>query len=199
MAYSSLQRRVFPANVTATTYVLAAGMYTLTSLQTALGYAPAIFPLGKATPGDRRRGCELKAIGTGADNSTLEMRLWQVKWATPDLATDSPTDLELALLGTLAATLSTSVGAAASGVSVLSTERLADTYTWTPANASTTPRGISDLLMAGYGGGLSLDATPDMANAPGRAFLWDAGCGDLLVEIKCGTATSGNVILEATT
>lgn len=196
MPYSSLQRRLHAANVTASAYALAAGRYTPASLAAALATAK-IIALGKPEAGERQRGLELVFFGTGADDSTVAARLWQVKQGVASLGgSESPSDLELSLLGTFAATLSTAVGAGASGLPVLSGERIADTVSWTAATGTTTPKGIADKILAGYGGGLGVDVYTPADNTPGRAWVYDVGNGDAILELVVGTATGANALVD---
>lgn len=196
MPYSSLQRRLHAANITASAYVLTAGRYTPTSLGVALSTAKVI-ALGKPEAGERQRGLEITFFGTGADDSTIAARLWQVVRGVPSLSgSESANDKELMLVGTFAATLSTAVGAGASGLPILSSERIADTITFTGATGSTSPKGISDKIAAGYGGGLSVDVYSPADNTPGRAWVYDLANGDALLELIKVSATDANALVN---
>ena len=161
MPESQIRRRLLSANTTAATAAVAAGMYTVATLATALSLTEAqvrerILALGPSVPSamGRRRGVEVSLIGTGGDDSTFTAAVYQLKYGVDRSNQNQQTpDFELVPLCLLSATLSAAVGAA-SGTLVLSTERIADAIVVTVYNPSTTPKGeskIRALLSPGAG------------------------------------------------
>lgn len=194
---SSGQFRYLATDTTASASALTAGRYTAATLDAALpGASSNIIGLGRlADPAaPRSRGCELTFFGAGADNATGNYRVWQVKRGRAGFATLGGNDLELAFLGGGTFTLSTAVGAAAA-TTVLSTERIADTVTWTQGTASTSPKGMGDALEAVYGSPAAAAYSP-ADNTPGRLFVPELGNGDLLIELWVGTATGVNCVVD---
>lgn len=198
-----MRRRLLSTNSTKSAYAITAGMYTVATLATALSVTAAvvremIITLGGAdVNADKRRGIEVVAFGVGADDTTTGFRVWQVKRAMTTGAAVAD-DFELTPLYTVACTLSTAVGAA-SGVGVLSTERIADTMSVTALTASTTPPGQSSAIESAYGSAAAAAYSPAAGNTPARFYLPDVGGGDILIEPIVGTATSANVLVEAQT
>lgn len=197
------RRRLLTTASTKSAYALTAGMYTLATLAAALGVTEAvasemIVPLGPtSTTAEKRRGLEVVAFGTGADNATMEFRVWQLKRGS-GAGMANAIDFELTPLYTVACVLSTAVGAA-SGTLVLSTERLADAMTVTALTAATTPPGQSSAIETAYGAVAAAAYSPAAGNTPARFYLPDVGGGDVLIEPIVGTATGANALVEGQT
>jgi len=203
MPESQIRRRLLSANTTAATAAVAAGMYTVATLATALSLTEAqvrerILALGPSVPSamGRRRGVEVSLIGTGGDDSTFTAAVYQLKYGVDRSNQNQQTpDFELVPLCLLSATLSAAVGAA-SGTLVLSTERIADAIVVTVYNPSTTPKGIHDFAAAVYGGVDAGDYSPG-GNLPARAIIPECGNGDLFFQLIKGTCTDCNAVVEA--
>lgn len=194
---SSGQFRLLSTNSTASAAALTAGRYTTTTLDAVISGASAnIVSLGRVgdATAPRQRGCEVTFVGVGADNATGSYRIWQVKRGRASGTSSQANDMELAYLGAGTFTLSSSVGAA-SATTVLSTERVADTVTFTQATASTTPKGIGDVLENVFGSPAAAAYSP-ADNTPGRLWVPEIGNGDLYVELWVGTATSVNAVVD---
>lgn len=203
MLQSSLQTRLLTTSRTAGGALITAKRWTWTTLATALSSTEAEakalhVALGQPINGGKRqRGVELSFFGSGADNATMTCRVWQLKWGNSLAANPPVAEFELAYLGSVAATLSTLVGASTSAV-VSSTERIADTLVWTPGTASSTPKGISDAIESVYQSTASVVYNP-ADNTPARLFIPECGNGDIILEPYIGSATGANVVWESVT
>lgn len=203
MLISSPQTRLLTTNRTTSAAAITAGRYTWATLATLLSTTEAIvqslrIAMGPNGDGVRRRGVEVQIIGTGANNVTGTCRVWQLKWGKS--STDNPPviEFELAYLGSIAATLSAAVGASDSAV-VKTTERIADTLVWTQGTASTSPKGIADVLDSIYQATAAAAYSP-ANDTPGRMFLPECGNGDILLEpYTGGSATDINAVYESLT
>ena len=143
---------------------------------------------------DDARGFRLTFFGEGADNSTFDYRLWMVM---PTIAfEDSPTDFCLEYFGGGTATLSTMVGASASTM-ITSSERVADTLTFTLATTATTPAGPATVFEATYILGDS-DKYTGVANKTAYLVMPNFPASRLIVEFDLTGATAANCTIERT-
>jgi hypothetical protein len=195
MAYATGQRRLLTsANATASATALAPRRYTEAELTSALAnWKECVVAMRREANGPCARQVEVQLFGVGADNSTGSAYVWQLKRGR--VGEDKFSDIELAYLGIIAGTLSTAVGRAASGVAILSSERIADTITWTPGTTSTTPKGFGTVIETQYGSPAAVAYSP-ADNTPGRVFIGECGGADILIECIKGTATSVNALVE---
>lgn len=202
MASSFPPRRLLTTNTTASAFALTAGVYTIASLATALSLTEEqvrerIVTLGQVRGGERKRGLELRAIGVGSDNQSVKFRVHQLKRGTTRNAKTETADFVLSPVLEIAATLSTVVGPTG-GTLLLSTERMADTLVPTILNDGASPKGVHDYIKSVYISGDAVVYSP-ANNTPGVCGLPDLGNGDAFIEPIVVTATSANVIVEATT
>ena len=121
------QERSLATSSTQASFTLAAGR-TVTNPESA--NTRAVLATGTGF-----RGVRMQFFGSGADNATFDYRVWLVRRGLGSGRQWNPSgslgDWSLEYYGGGTATLSTAVGAAASGTPVLSGERIADTVTWT--------------------------------------------------------------------
>lgn len=156
------------------------------------------------TLGPAFRGLRLQFFGTGSDNTTFDYRVWIVRkglnsrpYHTPGAAPGYG-DWSLEYFGGGTATLSTAVGAAASNVPVLSSERIADTLTWTVSTTATTPKGPGASIEASNGLGTSWVYSP-ADNTPAWLSIPDLdGAPYVLIEFDLTGATDANCVFEPT-
>jgi len=197
MPLDNPQKRLTATNSVLTAASVTQGRYTFTTLGAATTAAVSaavaqsyVMNLGMpGIAGQRFRGFEAQIIGTGADNSTATIVFWQLKYSQGAI------DFELNKLGSLACIFSTAVGCSdATGSPVLTTERIADTLTWTNA---TTTSGIGDMGTTAYGS-LPIVAR-NGSNTPGRLYVPDVQNGDVFCEMYLGTATGVNLVWEGIT
>lgn len=148
------------------------------------------------------RGMKFQFFGSGADNSTFDYRVWIIGRGLGSGRQWNPSgslgDWSLTYYGGGTATLSTATGAAASGTPILSSERIADTVTWTIGTTSTTPKGVAGLIEASNGLGVSwvyspADNTPAWLSIPDFDGAWG-----VLVEFDLTGATAANCVVEPT-
>lgn len=138
------------------------------------------------------RGLRLVAFGEGSDNTTFDYRVWVVR--RPRGSTGGT--CEIAYFGGGTATLSTSVGSSTDIVT--SSERFADTLTWTVSTTATTPKGIGALVEASNGLGTSWVYSP-ADNTPAVLSIPDLdGAIEVLIDFDMTGATSGNFLYEFT-
>lgn len=97
------------------------------------------------------KGLLLSIFGTGSDNGAGKFRIWTLTGCEDPSTKGVAAGYMLSLMGEGTFTLGTSVGA--SGCLVGSSERLADTLTFTPATTTTTPSGPGDDLAYALGDG----------------------------------------------
>lgn len=139
---------------------------------------------------DGARGVRLVPYGEGSDNTTFDYRVWLVR--RPAGATGGVAEIEYYGGGT--ATLSTAVGSSTDLVG--SSERFADTLTWTVGTTATTPKGIGALIEASNGLGTSFVYSP-ADNTPASLTIPDCGGAiEVLIDFDMTGATSGNFLVE---
>jgi len=112
----------------------------------------------------------LEAIGSA--------RVWGVTKGSN--ASGGLSDCRIEYLGLAASTLSVAVGAAASGVLVLNSERLADTLVWTVSTTATTPKGPMAVIETAYNEGASAAYSP-ADDTPAHLHLPSLGRFDGLI------------------
>jgi len=198
LGYCSPPRRLLAANGTQANFTLAAGRVDPATLTGDL--ARLWFP-GAGAAGPRYTRAELVAIGTGADNSTFDYKIWLLKAVKAGPALADWTDAYLKLLASGTVTLSTLTGAA--GSLVAAAERYSDLMTLniaTEAGAGTvaSPKGVGGKLVIARGAidpQLYVNST---ANAePARIIIGDLCDADgLVVEGNLTGATGFNWLVE---
>lgn len=199
LTYCTPPRRLLATNGTQGAFSLSPGRVAPSSLTGDL--APLWFP-GAPAEGIRYSRAELVAIGTGADNSTFDFKIWLLKGVkTGPLATDW-TDAYLKLLGAGTATLSTLTGASGSIVSSTS-ERYADTLTLNIASESgagtvASPAGAGRKLLDARG---AIDPQvyvhPTANTEPARIIIGNLCDADgLIIEVDLTGATAFNWLVE---
>lgn len=193
------QVRYLATSSTQTAFGLAAGRTTTNPESTTAANERRVVWVGTGF-----RGCRVHICGTGADNATIAFRVLLVRrglssdGAREWVPSASKGDWSLEQYGAGSATLSTAVGAATTGVPVLSTERIADTITWTVSTTATTPTGPGALIEASNGLGVSFVYSP-ADNTPAFLSIPDLdGAAGFVIEFDLGTATSANAVVEPT-
>lgn len=170
-----------------------------------IAYNASTNPYWKIVQLGAYRGARLRFFGAGADNATGTYRLWSV-WGgyntsaqTPNPLVANLSDIDLCSVGAGALTLSTAVGPTGDTGLVLSSERLADTVTYTTSTTATTPPGPQTVFESAYGLGTSGVYSP-VANVPGCLVIPDfgSGCLGFVLEFALGTATGLNALVELT-
>lgn len=180
--------------VSETTYVLVAGstlpnhgqfasLTTLLALDTGLAQYN-MGAVGGAGGGWRHRGARISFGGTGADNSTYSVKIYASMAAESGQRT-------LRLLGTVAVTLSATVGA--SGLLLDSTShRIADTITWTESAFYTAERAAYGIAAASaFSPGSDLEAVLDIVDC--------LGASELIFDFDMTGATGGVLFVEGWT
>lgn len=171
-----------------TAYTLSAGRVALSTLTTAHER-----PVSLGGVDNLLRGFEVQIIGTGADDSTINLKLWRVRRSASRVDGTQPVTASLELLGTAVATLSTAT--LASGDDLLASGetytamRIADTIVWTTG-------GIEAAMNVAVGSG-GINASGVVANTPATLFVPDLGGADaLLIEFDLGTATGADALIS---
>lgn len=178
--------RYLQTNSTSSSFTVAEGIVTLATIN-ALAVPVVSMNAYRGLP-------ELSFFGTGADNSTFSYRVFTVERITQ--TNNTPTDvaqlMEVRLLLSGTATLSTLVGPSSSGVAILSTERVADSV------GTVAQTGWCTQLQAEFGSAVSsyspadntraLIAVPDMGSVYG-----------FIIDFQRATATACNALYRLTT
>ena len=140
------------------------------------------------------RGFRLTFFGTGADNATFDYRIWAV--IGDRVVLDTPTDFMLEYFGGGTATLSTLMGASATSL-ITSSERIADTLTFTLATSITTPKGPATVWESYYNLGDTINYSPTANNAA-SLIIPNFTAGSMIVEFDLTGATAANCTIERT-
>ncbi len=172
--------------ITNTATKLWANLKALTDLGASIQVMPMGVP-GNVGGGRRYRGARLRFFGAGADNSTFSVRIYSVQYIQATGGSDPA--VFLTLLGTVDVTLSAGVGA--TGLPLISTDRIGDTLVWSEDADYT-----AELTALG-------SASPSRVNGtdtPATLRLPDVGdAGALLFDFDLGTATGAGVLAESIT
>lgn len=185
------QRRIGTATVYTAVQVSASGRLTKTAFEALT--CPKI-NLGASGDGVRRRGVELGAASTGSASSTFTVTAYACKAGFATSGGNNSTDWELQLLGSFVCTVGSGTGATDSGA-VLTSERIVNSFVWTPATASTTPPGISAYLTSAYGAGPVTTYSPAGA-LPAKIIFTDCGnAGCILLDV--GSTGGSSVVFYA--
>lgn len=203
------QKRLLSTNGTQSATWMVAGRVAVGQLAAARSVATADdykFSLGKLQGEGRQRGVEIVFFGAGADNTTVNYRVWRLKRGYNPYSSvfrTQPGDEMYDLVCTGTATLSAAQLTEDESVddeddqAIGRNYRIADTITVTLATTSTTPKGISASLgTTGYGAPDPTAYSP-ANDTPAFLLIPDMGGGDLYLEIYVGTATSCNALVEA--
>lgn len=171
-----MQIRTHNTDVTATAFALAAGRVAIADIK------DRMFNLKRSDGRPLSRGYQLQIIGSGPDDAQGEFRLWR---ALIGRIGNSRLDADLSLQAYGTFTLSSAVGLGASltGSSasvMLTTERYADTLTYTVATNSTSPKGVGDLVVTATGAAAAQVFSPT-GNVPGHIIVPDAGDVDAII------------------
>ncbi len=179
------QQRYLGQMTAKTAYTLAGGRVALTSLTTAHEK-----PIGMGGSINRQVAAEVQVIGTGADNATINFKLWAVHKSTP--AGNAPATADLRLIASGTATLGTCT--LASGDDLLrsgetaSSVRIADTISLTQTDYG------AALATAMGSPGVQVSSPAD--NTPAVILVPDLGDADPLIEFDLGTATGADAIVR---
>lgn len=136
----------------------------------------------------------LRFIGTGADNSTYDYRLWAAHAALSG-------EIFVDFLGSGTATLGTTLGSThpdslvSPGV-LRGGERLADTLSFTAATDATTPKGPFAAQQTGFGQGTAQAYSPADNTAAQLILPMVAQYAFLFIEFDLTGASGANVLLE---
>ena len=188
MLISHDQQRYLPASVAPAAFALAASRYVPGDGAGQISPSHArnrVELLGNTDISPRRRGVSVRFYASGADNATVDYKLWSV-YAVRD-EQNTIVAYELALLGNGTATFGTAVGLGGNDP-VGTAERFADTLTWTAGAALTR----ASLL---FGAQESVHSPADNTIACLSLNDVDRAIG-VLVEFGTGTATGVNALIE---
>lgn len=171
--FRGLERYISGTGGTNGAFALAGGNFaTIPEFGSEAGF----YPLGDA------RGLRLFFCGTGADNSTFDYKIWLISTTTEFLAI--PTDFIRELYGSGTATLGTALGLA----TAFSTDRIADTLTWTASAACTA-------LEAAFGLGSSDKYSP-ASNGIASLFIPNLPGSGIQIEFDLTGATAANAVIQ---
>lgn len=165
---------------------ITAGRYTRAEIEAFGG----VVWLGNSPGGERPRGVELTAFGTGADNSFFTRKLWAVKATT--LNQSSPADeYEVFLLATVTWTLSTKTGNTGLAITNSASYRLADTISFSASSTLTA-------WETAYGFTAVSDSPADNATSSRFILPYLNGVAAVIDEVatNADTATGGAVLAE---
>lgn len=150
-----------------------------------------VFSLGPDS-GERARGVGIVFLGSGANNSTFDARIYVVHRGY-GYAKTVASDFDIALYGTATVTLGAMVGA---GSPVTTVQRLADTITYVQATSATTPQGVGGSTVLAHGG------VDPVVYSPGNdlcATLWIPELGNahgIILDFDLTGATGANALIE---
>jgi len=162
------EKKYLTVNSAGAAFALTAGR----KLWSTLSAAATIFSL------EAIGSARISFFGAGNDNGTFSARVWGVTKGSN--ASGGLSDCRIEYLGQAASTLSVAVGAAASGVLVLNSERLADTLVWTVSTTATTPKGPMAVIETAYNEGASAAYSP-ADDTPAHLHLPSLGRFDGLI------------------
>ena len=194
IVHTTNQRRYASTSKTSASFTLAAGR----ALKSTLDASYTLFPLGtvRRQGGDSRfAGLRLTMFGAGSDNQTFDYRVFVGFIENPDDPVEAQV-VSVFYLGGGSATLSAAVGV--SGSSLLATsERVADTLTWTLGSSSTTPKGIGETIEASRGQGRASAAWSPANDSEAFVDIPElGGAAYLILDFDMTGATSGNALVE---
>ena len=171
--------------------------FTLTSggriARSALTGALTPFPLDNET-----QGAHVEFWGTGNDDTTYLANLWLIdtsrKYNPVSGQLEPASDCNIEYFGQVEATLSTYVGLGG-GAMCGTSERAADTLTFTESASGTTPKGFNDLIQDAYASPAVQVYSP-ANNTPGRIIIPRFGwpCS-LVIEFDRTGATGGFALI----
>lgn len=183
---TSAATRVMATSSTGAAYAISAGGYTQTGPSTV---NTGIIEIGSA------QSVDIQFFGN-ADNATFDCRIWaKIPHANTTVNT---ADFELRYLGLAAVTCGSITGSASASVgppsAVSATEYIADTITWTPSSAATSPTGPG-VISAAAKGLSSGSAYSPANNTPAVLYLTNLdGATSLVFDFLVGTATAANAL-----
>lgn len=165
----------------------------------------AITGVLKPLPINGGQGAQIEFWGTGAEDATFDYRIWVVDF--PTLKTGQLDaagnmiqcrDKDLQYFGGGTATLSAYAGLGSTAVpSIVSTsERAADTVTFTIGADGTTPKGIGDLILAAYDSP-SVQVYSPANDTPGRLIVPRFGWpGGIIIDFDLTGATGAFALIS---
>lgn len=149
----------------------------------------------------RYRGIEIAIASDAADNATGSLRVYRAVQIGGKDEYDQKTEYALHLMGTLAFTIGSGVGIAATSVptTIGASLRFADTFAWTPATKASSPNGISDYVTAGYGSSVSAQEWSPVDNTVAMLLIPDVGNGDIYLDLNQTAGANTKVLVRGTT
>lgn len=149
------------------------------------------------------KSARITPFANAANNDTFDVHVWgavtlKARVDTQGLFKDG--DYTIAYLGKMACTVGSKTGTAASGVAILSTEKVCDTITWTPSTTSTTPKGPQSAIETAFNEGAGTAYSP-ADNTEAFLILPSLGRFDGLVlefaNPSAATVVSANAVVVA--